>query len=105
MAGSVTTGHVVLLAEGAQRLQPWVDVRIGMVVVALVQATATDDAQTRTIRPAERGDRLGQPDRLADRRLQFELVVVVQAQDIGFLLGRRPACPSPGRGTAGIPRG
>ena len=66
--------------NAAQRLEPRVDVVVGMVVDALVEPAAADDAQARAVRPAQRRDRLGQLDRLADRRLEVQLVVVGQAQ-------------------------
>ena len=60
-----------------------------MVVRPLVEALPADDAQARAIRTAERGDRLGQEDRLADRRLEIELVMIGQAGDVGFVVGRQ----------------
>ena len=64
---------------------------------------AADDAQARAVRAAQRRDRLGQLDRLADRRLEVELVVVGQAQR--RRARRRPAAAgrSSGRATAGTP--
>ena len=57
----------VVRAKAAERLEPRVDVVVGVVVLALVEPQAADDAQARAVRAAERGDRLGQQDRLADR--------------------------------------
>ena len=68
---------------------PRVDVVVRMVVLALVEPQAADDAQARAIRPAERRDRLGQLDRLADGRLEVELVVVGQAGDVGLVVDRQ----------------
>ena len=65
-----------------------------VVVDTLVEPLAADDAQARAIRAAQRGDRLGQVDGLADRRLEVELVVVGQAGDVRFVVGRQR---SPGR--------
>ena len=96
--------HVVVRLERAQRLETRVDVVVRVIVGSLVEPAAADDAQAGAIRPAERRDRLGQLDRLADRRLEVELVVVVESQ-------RRPArrrsatgCRWRGRATAGTPR-
>ena len=58
-----------------------------MVVRALVEPLAADDAQAGAVRPAQRRDRLGQRDRLADGRLEVELVVVGQAGDVGLVVG------------------
>ena len=89
--------------NAAQRLESRVDVVVGVVVRALVERQAADRAQARAVRPVERGDRLGQRDRVADRRLEVELVVVGQAQRLGLVVGRRRACRWPGRSTAGTP--
>jgi hypothetical protein len=51
-------------------------------VVALVERQAADDAQARAVLAVERGDRLGELDRLADRPLEVELVVIGQADDV-----------------------
>ena len=51
-----------------------------------VERLAADDAQPRAVRPAERRDRLGEDDRLADRRLEVHLVVVGQAQRVGLVV-------------------
>ena len=78
--------------NAAQRLQARVDVVVRMVVLAVVEPPAADDAQARAVRAAQRRDRLGQLDRLADRRLEVELVVVGQARDVGLVVDRqRPA--------------
>ena len=60
-------------------------------------------------RPGQSGrhsgrDRLGQRDRLADRRLEVQLVVVGQPQRVGLVVGRRAGRRSRGRATAGTPR-
>ena len=78
----------------------------GWSCIALVERQTADDAQARAVRPAERGDRLGQRDRLADRRLQVELVVVGQAQRVGLVVrvgsGRPVARSSDGRYSSSI---
>ena len=74
-----------------------------MVVDPLVERQPADDAQAGAVRAAQRGDRLGQLDRLTDRRLEIELVVVGQAGDVGLVVGRtgRPvAMSSEGRNSS-----
>ena len=78
-------------AERPERLQPRVDVVVGVIVLALVERQRRRSTQ----RPgqsvaAERRDRLGEQDRFADRALEVELVVVGQADDVIRLLGREP---------------
>ena len=90
--------------ERLECLQARVDVVARVVVGALVEALAADEAQAGAVRAAERGDRLGQEDRLADGRLEVQLVVVGQAEQVvlaGFGLDRRGPCG--GRATAGPP--
>jgi hypothetical protein len=53
-----------------------------MNVDALVQSFAAHETQTGAVRPAERGDRLGELDRLTDRRLQVDLMVIGQAEQL-----------------------
>src|SRR5690242_20204586 len=74
--------------ERAKRLQPWVDVIVGMVVGPLVERQAAYDAQARTVRPVEWRDRFGELDRLADRPLEIELVVIGQPNDVVRLVRR-----------------
>jgi hypothetical protein len=47
-------------AEPLEDLKPWVDVVLGVVVHALVQRQAADDAQSGTVRAVQRGDGFGQ---------------------------------------------
>jgi hypothetical protein len=49
---SAAVGSSVLRVEAAERLESWVDVVVGMVVLALVESEPADDAQTRAVRPA-----------------------------------------------------
>ena len=49
---------------------------------AVLEPLTADEAQPRAIRPAERGDRFGQLDRLPYRRLDVELVMVGQAEEL-----------------------
>ena len=60
--------------------------------VAGLERLAAVDAQPRAVRPAQRGDRLGQDDRVATGRLEVQLVVVGQAQRVGLVVEGRPAC-------------
>ena len=90
--------------ERPERLQARVDVVGRVVVGALVEALAADEAQAGAVRAAERRDRLGQEDRLADGRLEVELVVVGQAEQVvlaGFRTRSGGRCG--GRATAGPP--
>src|SRR3954468_14630530 len=82
------SGRSGRLAEVAKRLQPRVDVVVGMVVRAFVERQATDDAKARAIRSVERRDRLRELDRLANGSLEVELVMVRQPDDALLLLGR-----------------
>ena len=71
--------------EAAERLEPRVDVVVRVVVVPSSSGIAADDAQAGAVGAAERRDRLGELDRLADRRLEVELVVIGQAERLGLL--------------------
>ena len=107
----VSPRHPSSAWNAAQRLEARVDVVVGMVVVAGLERLAADDAQARAVRPAQRRDRLGQRDRLDDRRLEVELVVVGQAQRVGLVVDgdrlagrevdRRAGTPRGSRGRAG----
>ena len=66
--------------ERLEGLEARVDVVVRVVVLALVERQTADGAQTRAIGPVERGDRLGERDRVADGRLEVELVVIGEAQ-------------------------
>ena len=60
-----------------------------MIVDALVEPQPANDAQTRAVRAAARGDRFGQLDGFADRRLQVQLVVIRQTRRLGLIVGRQ----------------
>ena len=79
----------VVRLEAPKRLESRVDVVDRMVVRTLVEPAPADDAQPGAVGPAERRDRLGEQDRLADRRLELELVMVGQARDVRFVVGRQ----------------
>src|SRR6266436_10114924 len=67
--------------EPAEHREAWVDVVVGVVVVALVERQAANDAQTGAVLAIQRRNRQGEHDRLADRLFQVELVMVRQADD------------------------
>src|SRR4051812_42325786 len=63
-------------SEPPQCFHARVDVIVRVVVLAFVEPQPADDAQPGAVRPAQRRDRLCQLDRLTDRRLEVELVMV-----------------------------
>src|SRR4029079_1447684 len=69
-----------LRVKVAERLQARVDVVGRVVVRPVLEAFAADRAEAGAVLAAERGNRFGQLDRLADGGLEVELVVVGQAE-------------------------
>src|SRR5690349_11877873 len=61
---------VVGQLEPLQGLEPGVDLLVRMVMRAFVEPASAHGAQTRAIGPAQRRDRLGELDRLANGRLE-----------------------------------
>src|SRR6185503_928966 len=76
-----STARLVRL-ERPQRLEARVDVVVGMIVRALVERVAADDAEAGAVGAVDRRDRLGEEDRVANGRLEVQLVVVREADDI-----------------------
>ena len=95
---------VALGPEGAQRLETRVDVVVGMVVRPLVERQAADRTEAGAVGAVQRGDRLGQRDRVADRGLQVELVMVGQAQRVRLVVGRDGRAGRQVERRAGTPR-
>ena len=68
--------------EVPERLEARIQLLIGVIVDAVLEPLTADQAQPRAIRAAERGNGFGQLDRLANRCLDVELVVVGQAEEL-----------------------
>src|SRR6266545_1042905 len=71
-------------SKAAEDLEARVDWFLAMVVRPVPQRLAADRTEARTIRPAKCGDQSRQLDRLANQRLDIELVMLVQTGDVGF---------------------
>ena len=80
-------------SERPEGLEPRVDRHLAVVVRARGQLLAALGAEAGTIGPAQRRDRLGELDRLADERLELDLVVARQPGDLRLvgLVERGPA--------------
>ena len=68
--------------EVPERLEARIQLLIRVIVDAVLEPLAADEAQPRAVRAAERGDRLGQLDRLANGCFDVELVMVGQAEKL-----------------------
>src|SRR6202142_2136448 len=70
--------------ERPEDLQAWIEEGLVVLVRTVLKRFTADDAQARAIRAADRRNRLAELDRLTDHRLELDLVVVGQPDDLGF---------------------